>query len=392
MFDTVEDALLDLKAGKLIIVTDDEDRENEGDLVGITEFIDSDAVNFMAIHGRGLICTPVSREIAETLNLTPMAEDNTDDFKTAFTVSVDHVDTTTGISAHERFMTMKALMNGTSKDSDFNRPGHVFPLIAKSGGVLERGGHTEAAVTLAKLSGAAECAVICEIMNDDGTMARIDDLEKYKQRHGLKMITIRDLTHYVEHTLSQGSKVNLPTEHGTFTMYDFITHDGISHLALVHGDITPGMNVRIHSECLTGDVFGSRRCDCGEQLDRAMEIISEEDGIILYMRQEGRGIGLTNKLKAYELIEQGFDTVTANEHLGFDADLRTYDAAAFMLKQLGALQVTLMSNNPRKAAGLRKEGIKVHQRPHMIQSNRFNRDYLNTKKEKLGHLLQEDMI
>lgn len=388
MFDSIESALRDLKAGKLVIVVDNEDRENEGDLVGITEFVDSNAVNFMATHARGLVCTPISEDIADQTGLKPMVNDNTDDFETAFTVTVDHKSTTTGISAGERFMTMKSLIKEGAASEEFNRPGHVFPLIAKNGGVLERQGHTEAATTLAKLSGAKECGVICEIMNDDGTMARVNDLVKYKEKHHLKLITIEALVEYTRNnSVTLGSKVKLPTKYGAFKMYDFLDYDNREHLALVHGDIKPHMNVRIHSECITGDVFGSERCDCGSQLDKALKIISEEDGILLYMRQEGRGIGLANKLKAYELIEQGYDTVTANNHLGFDADLRTYDEAAAMLSHLGVEEVNLLSNNPRKINGLTKAGIKVHQRKHIIEPGVYNQDYLTTKKEKLGHLL-----
>lgn len=389
MFDSIESALEDLKAGKLIIVVDDEDRENEGDLIGITEFIDVDAINFMATHARGLICTPVSSEIALQAGLNPMTEHNSDEFQTAFTTSIDHVNSTTGISAFERFETITALIDRNVSPETFNRPGHVFPLIAKDGGVLVREGHTEAAVDLARLAGAKPSGVICEIMNDDGTMARLDDLTVYKEKHQLKMITIAALKQYMQtlQTVTLASTVNLPTKYGQFTMYDFVDHAGKEHLALVHGDLQPHMNVRIHSECLTGDVFKSERCDCGDQLDKAMQIMSEEDGIILYMRQEGRGIGLTNKLKAYELIEQGYDTVTANEHLGFDADLRTYEAAASMLQQLNVNEVTLLSNNPRKINGLKSEGIKVHTREHIVSSNLYNQDYLKTKKEKLGHLL-----
>lgn len=389
MFDSIDSALEDLKKGKLIMVVDDENRENEGDLVGITEFIDAEAINFMATHARGLICTPVSKCIADKAGLLPMTEHNSDDYQTAFTISIDHVSTTTGISAFERFDTIAALLDNNVSPKNFNRPGHVFPLIAKDGGVIERPGHTEAAVDLAKLTGAKPAGVICEIMNDDGTMARVDDLLVYKKKHNLKMITIEDLKQYMQKNkaVTLANTIKLPTKFGEFTMYNFIDGKGKEHLALVHGEITPHMNVRIHSECLTGDVFKSSRCDCGEQLDRAMEIISEEDGIILYMRQEGRGIGLTNKLKAYELIEQGYDTVTANEHLGFDADLRTYGEAAAMLKHLNLNKVTLLSNNPRKIQGLQDEGIKVDSREHIVNANMYNESYLNTKKIKMGHLL-----
>ncbi len=394
MFDTIQSALSDLKRGRLIIVVDDENRENEGDLVGIAEYMQPEAVNFMATHGRGLICAPISKDIARRLELPPMAETNSDPHGTAFTVSVDHTSTTTGISAFERFDTIEALIDDAARAADFNTPGHIFPLVAKDGGVMERMGHTEAAVDLARLTGAKPAGVICEIMNDDGTMARVDDLAVYKEKHGLKMITIEDLREYISrnHRVELDSEVKMPTKYGDFKMFGFrdrVTRD--EHIALLHGEVRRNMNVRIHSECLTGDVFHSERCDCGEQLDLAMQIMSEEDGVILYMRQEGRGIGLLNKLRAYELIEEGFDTVTANAHLGFDADLRTYEAAAGMLKSLGLDHVTLLSNNPAKVRGLEKEGIGVERRSHIIEANVNNAGYLSVKEEKLGHQLQEEM-
>lgn len=394
MFDSITEALEALKNGELIIVVDDEDRENEGDLVGIAEYLKPESINFMATYGRGLICTPMDESIARKLELPPMADENSDPHSTAFTVSVDHYTTTTGISAFERFDTIMALIDGDSKPSHFNMPGHIFPLVAKPGGVIERMGHTEASVDLSKLAGAKPVGVICEIMNDDGTMARVDDLNTYKEKHQLKMITIEDLKQFIlkEQRIELDSEVNLPTAFGTFKMHGFKDKlTGEEHVALVHGEIRQNMNVRIHSECLTGDVFHSARCDCGEQLEKAMEIISEEDGVILYMRQEGRGIGLLNKLKAYELIEQGFDTVTANEHLGFNADLRTYEAAGGMLKILGLNEVTLLSNNPKKAVGLAEDGIQVNRRSHIVEANIYNDDYLKTKREKMGHQLQEDM-
>ncbi|WP_052255666.1 bifunctional 3,4-dihydroxy-2-butanone-4-phosphate synthase/GTP cyclohydrolase II [Salinicoccus sp. YB14-2] len=394
MFDSITEALEALKNGELIIVVDDEDRENEGDLVGIAEYLKPESINFMATYGRGLICTPMDESIARKLELPPMADENSDPHSTAFTVSVDHYTTTTGISAFERFDTIMALIDGDSKPSHFNMPGHIFPLVAKPGGVIERMGHTEASVDLSKLAGAKPVGVICEIMNDDGTMARVDDLNTYKEKHQLKMITIEDLKQFIlkEQRIELDSEVNLPTAFGTFKIHGFKDKlTGEEHVALVHGEIRQNMNVRIHSECLTGDVFHSARCDCGEQLEKAMEIISEEDGVILYMRQEGRGIGLLNKLKAYELIEQGFDTVTANEHLGFNADLRTYEAAGGMLKILGLNEVMLLSNNPKKAAGLAEDGIQVNRRSHIVEANIYNDDYLKTKREKMGHQLQEDM-
>ncbi len=390
MFDSIEAAVEDLKQGRLVIVVDDEDRENEGDLIGAADFITADEVNFMATYARGLICTPLTEEIARKAGLSQMATNNSDPYGTAFTVSVDHVSTTTGISAHERFDTICALAGNDVKRTDFNTPGHVFPLVAKDGGVIERMGHTEAAVDLAKLAGASPVGVICEIMNDDGTMARVDDLEEYKEKHGLKMITIEDLKKYMmKHTgVTLESTIKLPTDFGEFKMYGFVDNNtGKEHLAIVSGEISEKMNVRIHSECLTGDVFHSKRCDCGSQLERAMHIMDKEGGVILYMRQEGRGIGLINKLKAYELIEQGYDTVSANEHLGFNADLREYDVAAEMLRQLGIKAVNLLSNNPRKIKGLEDEGISVNRRSHIIKANVVNKDYLKTKKDKLGHLL-----
>ncbi|CAM4257201.1 bifunctional 3,4-dihydroxy-2-butanone-4-phosphate synthase/GTP cyclohydrolase II [Lacicoccus alkaliphilus] len=390
MFDSIKSALEDLKRGGLVIVVDDEDRENEGDLVGIAEYMGPEAINFMATHGRGLICAPITKAIAEKLELAPMAENNSDPHGTAFTVSIDHTSTTTGISAFERFDTIQALIDDDTRAADFNTPGHIFPLVAKDGGVLERMGHTEAAVDLSRLAGAKAAGVICEIMNDDGTMARVDDLKTYKEKHGLKMITIEDLKAYISsyHRMMLDSTVNMPTKYGRYKMFGFKDRvTGEEHIALLHGKVHPNMNVRIHSECLTGDVFHSERCDCGEQLDLAMKITSEEDGVILYMRQEGRGIGLLNKLKAYELIEQGYDTVTANAHLGFDADLRTYEAAAGMLKALGLHHVTLLSNNPAKVSGLENEGIQVTRRSHIIEANVNNADYLNIKEKKLGHQL-----
>lgn len=394
MFDSITDALDALKNGELVIVVDDENRENEGDLVGIAEYLNPEAINFMATYGRGLICAPMAEGIARKLELPPMTDDNSDPHSTAFTVSVDHHTATTGISAFERFDTISALIDDDSKPAHFNMPGHIFPLVAKAGGVIERMGHTEASVDLCRLADAKPVGVICEIMNDDGTMARVNDLKEYKSKHQLKMITIEELKKHIlkEQRVERDSEVNLPTAFGTFKMHGFRDKQtGEEHVALVHGDVRQNMNVRIHSECLTGDVFHSERCDCGEQLEKAMKIISGEDGVILYMRQEGRGIGLLNKLKAYELIEQGYDTVTANEHLGFNADLRTYDAASGMLKILGLNEVTLLSNNPKKVEGLRNDGIRVNRRSHIIESNINNDDYLKTKKEKLGHQLQEDI-
>lgn len=396
MFDAIESALEDLKAGKPIIVVDNEDRENEGDLVAITDFMTEDTINFMITHARGLVCAPISAALNERLNLQPMTYNNQDPNKTAFTISIDHVSTTTGISAFERYCTVKALTDPNVTLIDFNQPGHVFPLIAKPNGVLERVGHTEACVDLAKLCGATETGVICEIIKDDGTMARRDDLAIYKEEHRLKMITIADLVEYIKREkplVTREAKVNMPTEFGEFTMYGFSEiYSDKEHVAYVK-DYSGVPDIRIHSECLTGDVFHSKRCDCGIQLEKGMQHIEENGGILIYLRQEGRGIGLINKLKAYEKIEQGLDTVEANHALGFDSDMRDYAVAASILKDLGIGKVNLMSNNPRKINGLKQYGIEVETRiPHQFQSNALNKHYLETKKEKLGHLLEEKLI
>ncbi|WP_323704522.1 3,4-dihydroxy-2-butanone-4-phosphate synthase [Mammaliicoccus sp. Dog046] len=390
MFDQVEEAIADLKLGKPIIVVDDEDRENEGDLIAVSEYLTADTINFMATYARGLICAPVSNEIAEQLNLNLMSQTN-DKFKTAFTVSVDHISSTTGISAFERTDTIKGLVNETSPDA-FVRPGHIFPLIAKDNGVLERVGHTEACVDLARLSGAKPAGAICEIMNDDGTMAHREDLYEFKLKHQLKMITIDDLVQYRkihDQIVHFESKIELPTAFGTFDMYGFTSElDDKEYLAIVSGEIHDGMNVRIHSECVTGDIFHSARCDCGEQLEYAMKYIQEHGGMILYLPQEGRGIGLINKLKAYELIEQGYDTVTANEALGFAADLRDYTEASQILKYFNIEEIRLISNNPDKFQQIQDLGIRISDRvPVVIPANKTNQSYLNTKKDQMGHLL-----
>ncbi|MGK0575616.1 3,4-dihydroxy-2-butanone-4-phosphate synthase [Macrococcus capreoli] len=396
MFDDIKSAIEDLKQGKPIIVVDNEERENEGDLVAITDFMTEDTINFMIKHARGLVCAPISTELNKRLNLLPMTFNNQEPNKTAFTVSIDHVSTTTGISAFERFCTVKALADPNISIQDFNQPGHIFPLIAKPNGVLERVGHTEACVDLAKLCGASETGVICEIIKEDGTMARRDDLAVYKLEHNLKMITIADLVDYIKTVkplVKREAQVNMPTEFGDFTMYGFSEIYGDKeHVAYVK-DYEGVPDVRLHSECLTGDVFHSKRCDCGVQLERGLEHINKNGGILIYLRQEGRGIGLINKLKAYEKIEQGMDTVEANHALGFDSDVREYAIAASILKDLGVNKVNLMSNNPRKIDGLSKYGIAVEARiPHQFQSNAVNKTYLSTKKEKLGHLLEEKLI
>ena len=395
-FNTIEEAVQDLLAGKPVIVVDDEDRENEGDLIALGEQITPAVINFMITEARGLVCVPITAGLAEELELAPMVSQNTDYHGTAFTVSVDHVSTTTGISALERAETIKALFGGKAKARDFRRPGHIFPLIAKNGGVLRRAGHTEAAIDLARLSGSKPGAVICEIIREDGTMARLPDLVEFKQKHDLKLITIQELILYrnrSEKLVDRAVEVNMPTDFGTFRMVAYTNEiDGKEHVALVKGEIDSEKPVllRVHSECLTGDVFHSRRCDCGPQLAAALQQIEEEgNGILLYMRQEGRGIGLINKLKAYQLQEQGYDTVEANLKLGFGADLRDYGIGAQILRDLGVRKIRLMTNNPRKIRGLEGHGLSVVERvPIQMERNESNTNYLNTKKAKLGHMFE----
>lgn len=394
-FNSIEEALADLKAGKMLIVVDDENRENEGDLLMAAELVTPEAVNFMATYGRGLICTPMTASRLKALDIYPMVQNNTDPHNTAFTVSIDSKNTKTGISAFERAETIQHLLDPTAKSTDFNRPGHVFPLIAKENGVLERAGHTEAAVDLARMAGMQAAGVICEIMNEDGSMARLSELIKFKEKHGLKLITIAALIEYRRKTENMAhfvTKVDMPTKHGNFQAYGF-THkmSGKEHMALVMGDVktTKPVLVRVHSECLTGDVFGSLRCDCGLQLNEAMERIAKEGrGVLIYLRQEGRGIGLMNKLKAYKLQEAGMDTVEANEALGFAADMRNYDISGEILAYLGIPKIKLMTNNPDKINALNHYGIDVVERVHIeMNHHEKNQFYMETKALKMGHIL-----
>ena len=391
-FDTIELAIEALRNGESIIVVDDEDRENEGDLVAVTEWMNDNTINFMAKEGRGLICAPIDKSIAERLKLQSMEQNNTDIYGTHFTVSIDHYKTTTGISAHERTQTARALIDENTNPEDFHRPGHLFPLIAKENGVLTRNGHTEAAVDLARLTGAQPAGVICEIMNDDGTMAKGEDLQSFKERHHLKMITIKSLVAFrkaVELNVNLKAKVKMPTDFGHFDMYGFTTdYSDEEIVAIVKGDLKSNPNVRMHSACLTGDIFHSQRCDCGAQLEASMKYIDEHGGMIIYLPQEGRGIGLINKLRAYELIEKGYDTVTANLALGFDEDLRDYHVAAEILKYFDISEINLLSNNPKKFEGLEDYGIEIVDRIELIvPETQYNHSYMETKKNKMGHLI-----
>ena len=391
-FDTIELAIEALRNGESIIVVDDEDRENEGDLVAVTEWMDDNTINFMAREGRGLICAPIDKSIAERLKLQSMEQNNTDIYGTHFTVSIDHYKTTTGISAHERTQTARALIDENTNPEDFHRPGHLFPLIAKENGVLTRNGHTEAAVDLARLTGAQPAGVICEIMNDDGTMAKGEDLQSFKERHHLKMITIKSLVAFrkaVELNVNLKAKVKMPTDFGHFDMYGFTTdYSDEEIVAIVKGNLKSNPNVRMHSDCLTGDIFHSQRCDCGAQLEASMKYIDEHGGMIIYLPQEGRGIGLINKLRAYELIEKGYDTVTANLALGFDEDLRDYHVAAEILKYFDISEINLLSNNPKKFEGLEDYGIEIVDRIELIvPETQYNHSYMETKKNKMGHLI-----
>jgi len=397
-FCTVEEAISDIRAGRFIIILDDENRENEGDLMMAAENVTPEAINFMARFGRGLICMPMTAERLRELDIPLMTSQNTESMGTAFTVSVDaRINTTTGISAFDRATTVHALIDPVTRRNDIVTPGHLFPLQAKEGGVLRRTGHTEACVDLARLAGLQPAGVIVEIMNDDGTMARLPQLERFAQEHGLKMLTIESLIRYrmqYEKLVCRISEVSMPTEYGLFTAigYESVL-DGQCHIALVAGDPTcPDALVRVHSECLTGDVFSSKRCDCGEQLRRALQLISKNgNGVLLYMRQEGRGIGLANKLRAYALQDGGSDTVEANHRLGYPADLRDYGIGAQILVDLGIKQIRLLTNNPRKVIGLEGYGLEIAERvPLEVQPNNINRRYLETKRDKMQHLLLQN--
>lgn len=392
---TIEEAIEDIRLGKIVLVIDDPDRENEGDCICAAEFATAENVNFMAKYAKGLICMPMSKSMTKKLGLIPMVANNTDNHETAFTVSIDYKDTTTGISAFERSITAIKTTEDNIKPEDFRRPGHMFPLEAKEGGVLERNGHTEATVDLVKLAGLKECGLCCEIMSDDGNMMRTTELIEFGKKHNLKVITIKDLVEYRrknEDTVEKVAEAKMPTRYGEFKIVGFVNKiSGEHHVALIKGDISGAdpVLVRVHSECLTGDTFGSKRCDCGEQYDEAMKRIAEAGrGVLLYMRQEGRGIGLINKIKAYELQDKGYDTVEANLKLGFPADMREYSVAARIIKKLGIKNVKLMTNNPDKINSLAKYDVNIVKRvPIIMEPNDNDKFYLKIKKEKMAHLI-----
>ena len=398
-FNSIPEALEELRAGRIILVTDDPERENEGDFICASEFATTENVNFMATHGKGLICMPMSAEYVERLHFPQMVSDNTDNHETAFTVSIDHVSTTTGISAAERSITAMKCVDPDARPSDFRRPGHMFPLLAKKNGVLEREGHTEATVDLLRLAGLKQVGLCCEIMRADGTMMRTSELAELAKRFGIKIFAISDLISYRkrhEKLVERVADVRLPTKYGDFRAFGYVNKlNGEHHVALVKGDIGDGKDVlcRVHSECLTGDTFGSLRCDCGEQLASAMKQIDGEGrGVLLYMRQEGRGIGLINKLKAYELQEQGLDTLEANIALGFAGDLREYYIGAQILRDLGVRTMRLLTNNPDKVYQLEDFGLEIAERvPIQVEATRYDLRYLLTKKNRMGHILNYDM-